>query len=259
MSDMTIKVFENAEFGAVRTDIDENGKLLFCAKDIAVALGYTNTNKAINDHCKGVTKRYLLSAGGKQLASFIPEGDVYRLIAGSKLPTAVQFEHWLFDEVVPSIRKHGAYMTPEMIEQVLMNPDTIIKLATDLKNERAERLRLEQVNAVLEPKASYYDAILASPNSVTVTQIAKDYGMSAVKFNTLLHDLGIQYKASDGQWVLYQIYANECYTQSVTSYDSKGNSHMYTRWTQKGRLFLYNKLKDNGILPRRDEDMEEDI
>ena len=94
---------------------------------------------------------------------------------------------------------------------------------------------------------------------MTATQIAKDYGMSAIKFNTLLHDLGIQYKGSDGQWLLYQKYADECYTQSVTSYDTKGNSHMHTRWTQKGRLFLYNMLKDNDILPRRDEEMEETI
>lgn len=258
MSDMTIKVFENAEFGTVRTAII-NGEPWFVANDVCKALEIDATATRRLDDDEKNTLRLTQGTSGNPNVTIVNESGLYNLVLGSRKPEAKAFKRWITHDVIPSIRKHGAYMTPEMIEQVLMNPDTIIKLATDLKNERAERLRLEQVNAVLEPKASYYDAILASPNSVTVTQIAKDYGMSAVRFNTLLHDLGIQYKASDGQWVLYQIYANECYTQSVTSYDSKGNSHMHTRWTQKGRLFLYNKLKDNGILPRRDEDMEEDI
>ena len=106
--DKDLIVFNNPEFGEMRT-LDENGKALFCAKDVAVALGYTNPARAINDHCKGVTKRYLLTAGGKQLTNFIPEGDIYRLAASSELPGADKFESWVFDEVLPTIRKTGTY------------------------------------------------------------------------------------------------------------------------------------------------------
>lgn len=263
MDDMSIKVFENAEFGTVRTVIIDN-EPWFVGKDVAQALGYGQGKSLANavakhvcDEDKGVTE--MMTPGGKQNVIVINESGMYALVFGSKLESAQRFKHWVTSEILPSIRKHGAYITPAMIEKVLLNPDTIIKLVTELKEEREECQRLERINTLLEPKASYYDVILASPNSVTVTQIVKDYGMSAVKFNQLLHDLVIQYKASDGQWVLYQIYANECYTQSMTSYDTKGNAHMHTRWTQKGRLFLYNKLKNNGILPRRDEESEETI
>ena len=97
-----LQIFKNTEFGEVRT-IEENGKVLFCGSDCAKALGYTNSRKALGDHCKGVTKRSTLTAGGKQEMSFISEGDLYRLITHSKLPSAEKFESWVFDEVLPSI------------------------------------------------------------------------------------------------------------------------------------------------------------
>ena len=101
-----IQIFKNEQFGQIRT-IDENGKVLFCAKDVAEALGYSNTRDAINRHCKGVVKRDAPTSSGKQSMSFIPEGDIYRLAASSELPGADAFESWIFDEVLPSIRKHG--------------------------------------------------------------------------------------------------------------------------------------------------------
>ena len=104
-----LQVFRNEQFGEVRT-VEDGGKILFCGSDCAKALGYTNPSKALGDHCKGVTKRYTLTAGGKQAVSFIPEGDLYRLITHSKLPAAEKFESWVFDEVLPSIRKHGGYI-----------------------------------------------------------------------------------------------------------------------------------------------------
>lgn len=128
-----LKIFEKKEFGVVRA-IEIDGKPFFVAKDVAVSLGYKNPNKAINDHCKEVTKRYLIdSMGRKQEANFISQGDVYRLAAKSELEGAEEFESWIFDEVLPDIQNHGAYMTPETLEAALCNPDTIIQIATALK------------------------------------------------------------------------------------------------------------------------------
>lgn len=116
-----VKIFENEEFGKVRT-IEENGKVLFCGKDVATALGYINPRKAISDHCKGVTKRDILTTGGKQRVSFIPDGDVYRLIAHSHLPAAEHFESWIFDEVLPTIRRTGKYKIVKPDSYMIENP-----------------------------------------------------------------------------------------------------------------------------------------
>ena len=114
-----LQIFKSDKFGEIRTLEDESGKVLFCGSDVAKALGYTNPNKAINDHCRAITKRYTPISGKMQEINFIPEGDVYRLITHSKLPAAQQFESWVFDEVIPSIRRNGAYMTDSTLEQAL--------------------------------------------------------------------------------------------------------------------------------------------
>lgn len=133
-----LKIFEKEEFGSVRT-IEENGKVLFCGKDVAEALGYSNPRDALSKHCRGVAKRDTLTAGGMQSFSFIPEGDVYRLITHSKLPGAERFERWVFDEVLPTIRRHGMYATDDLLN----DPDLAIKAFTALKEER-ERNKLLQ-------------------------------------------------------------------------------------------------------------------
>ena len=116
-----LMIFNNPEFGEIRT-IEEDGKVLFCGSDVARALGYKNPTKAIADHCKGtVERRTNDSLGRQQNMKFIPEGDIYRLAAKSELPGAERFERWIFDEVLPSIRKHGAYMTPETLEAAILN------------------------------------------------------------------------------------------------------------------------------------------
>lgn len=198
-----LQVFNNDQFGEIRT-IEENGNVLFCGSDVAKALGYTNPNKAINDHCRAITKRSTHISGKFQDINFIPEGDVYRLITHSKLPSAEKFEHWGFDEVLPSIRKHGMYAVDELIE----NPDLAIAALTALKEERVKTARLETTVAVQEqqiaemkPKASYYDLILNCKDLVSIGKIAKDYGKSAQWLNTLLHDKGIQYKQGN-IWLL---------------------------------------------------------
>jgi prophage antirepressor-like protein len=246
-----IQIFNNSEFGDIRT-IMEGGKVLFCSSDVANALGYSNSRDAVSRHCRGVVKRDALTEGGIQLINFISEGDVYRLITHSRLPGAERFEKWVFDEVLPTIRRHGVYA----MDELLANPDVMIAALQELKTEREKCRTLELENAQnrqligeLTPKASYHDLILQCKATVPVTQIAKDYGMSGKAFNSLLHKLGIQYRLWD-TWLLYQKFADKGYTQSRTYYISPDHSTTHTYWTQKGRLFLYDLLKSkHGILP----------
>lgn len=254
-----LQIFRSEDFGNIRT-AEENGKILFCGSDVAKALCYTNPNKAINDHCRAITKRSAPISGKIQEINFIPEGDVYRLITHSKLPTADKFEKWVFDEVLPSIRRHGAYMTEKTLEEAILNPDYLLKLAQALKDETDKRKALEgknkaqeQIIMELKPRADYTDRILRNKGLVTITQIAKDYGMSGQAMNALLNNLCIQYKSASGQWLLYAKYQNKGYTHSKTidivRSDGRSDIVMETKWTQKGRLFLYEKLKTAGLLP----------
>lgn len=138
-----LMIFNNPEFGAVRT-IEEDGRVLFCGSDVAKSLGYKRPNDAISAHCRGTVKRRITdSIGREQEMNFIPEGDIYRLAAKSELPGAERFERWIFDEVLPSIRRHGAYMTPETLEAAILNPDVMIRLCTALKGEQDRRKALE--------------------------------------------------------------------------------------------------------------------
>lgn len=168
-----LQVFKNEKFGTVRT-ITENGRTLFCAKDIANALGYKDTTNAIKQHCRGVVKRHLIDGlGRKQETNFIYEGDIYRLAAKSQIPGADEFERWIFDEVLVSVNHHGAYMTPEAIEQALLNPDTLIKLATTLKEEREQRMALAAKIEEDAPATNLGYAVTAADDSILVREMAK--------------------------------------------------------------------------------------
>lgn len=246
-----VQTFKNTEFGEVKT-IEENGEVLFCAKDVATALGYKDTINAIKSHCKGVVKRHHLSNGGEQEMSFIPESDLYRLAFGSKLAAAERFTDWVTKDVLPSIRKHGAYMTPDTLENMISSPEFGIRLLTALKDEREKSARLAAQIESDRPKIDYYNTILQCKDAIPISVIAKDYGMSAAQMNKRLNELGIQYKQG-GVWLLYQKYADQGYTNSSTFYfineDGDKHSKVHTRWTQKGRLFLYDALKDAGVVP----------
>lgn len=265
-----LQIFNSPEFGQVRT-LAIDGEPWFVGKDIAVALGYSNPRKAMTDHVdpedKGVTKCDTL--GGSQEMTVINESGLYSLIMSSKLPTAKKFKHWVTSEVLPAIRKHGGYLTPEKVEEALLNPDTLIKLAQRLKEETAARKNAEleaagykQILGELKPKADYTDRILASKGTVPTTAIAKDYGMSAAAFNRLLHEYGVIYKIGK-QWFLYAKYQAKGYTHSKTfafrHSDGRPDCNIQTEWTQKGRLFLYEFLKGKKFLPIIEQDDEEAV
>jgi anti-repressor protein len=167
-----IKIFENSEFGSVRT-VEENGNVLFCGSDVAKALGYARPNDAISSHCRATVKHSTLISGKMQEINYIPEGDVYRLITHSKLPSAERFEHWVFDDVLPSIRKHGTYMTDSVIEQALTDPDFLIKLATELKTEREKRKALEVKAEQDKSKVLFADAVATAKTSILIGDLAK--------------------------------------------------------------------------------------
>jgi len=249
---MELQVFNNAEFGSVRTAM-VNGEVMFVGKDVATILGYSNTRDAISKHVddedKGVAKCDTL--GGSQDLMFINESGLYSLILSSKMPAAKKFKRWVTSEVLPAIRKHGMYAIDELID----NPDLAIAALTQLKEERERNKKLLETVAIqgqqileMQPKVTYYDLILQNQGTVSITQIAKDYGMSGRRLNKLLHELGIQYKLGK-TWILYQDYAECGYTHSRTYDIDETKCVMHTYWTQKGRLFLYDLLKAEGYYP----------
>lgn len=254
-----LKIFENEQFGKIRT-VEIDSTPYFVGKDVAEILGYSNSRKALIDHVDeedkidGVTIRD--SIGREQRPVFINESGLYSLILSSKLPKAKEFKCWVTSEVLPAIRKHGVYA----VDEVLENPDMLISALQALKEEKAKAKRLSETIAVqeqqiseLKPKASYYDVVLNCKDLVSVTEIAKDYGKSGKWLNEKLHELGIQFKQGGKIWLLYQKYAQRGYTstktQTYNSNDGEVHTKVHTYWTQKGRLFIYDKLKAEGILP----------
>jgi anti-repressor protein len=264
-----LQIFQNPQFGEIRT-ITEDGVTLFCAKDVAVALGYKRPADAITAHCKGSVIRRLPTNGGEQDMKFIPEGDIYRLAARSELPGADAFERWIFDEVLPSIRKHGGYiagqrdMTPEelMAAAVLVADKKIREMETEKQRLKEDKLALEKENerqrqeiADFQPMRQYLDTILSSTGVLATTQIAADYGLSAKQLNRILHEEGIQ-RNVNGQWILYRRHMGKGYTKSATlciqHTHREPETKLHTYWTQKGRVMIHNILTRRGILALMD-------
>ncbi|WP_053016996.1 phage antirepressor [Staphylococcus haemolyticus] len=247
-----IKIFNFGDLPVRTTTVDNEP--YFVGNDVAQILGYEDYRGAINKKVDGDDKlrSQIDHAGQKRNVTLINESGLYSLIFSSKLESAKRFKRWVTSEVLPSIRKHGIYATDNVIENTLNNPDYIINILTEYKKEREHNLLLQQQVGELKPKADYYDQILKSKKLITVNAIAKDYGMSAQALNKILHDLKVQFKQS-GQWLLYAKYHDKGYTSSephkYTKKDGTEDFKLHTKWTQKGRIFLYNLLKDNDILP----------
>lgn len=201
----------------------------------------------------------------------VNEPGLYTLVLGSRKPEAKAFKRWITHEVIPDIRQYGMYATSDFLDKALGNPDNWIRMLTEYsavkkENETLKLKTVEQKEVIesqnnqitlMKPKASYYDLVLQTKNAVNITTIAKDYGLSAATLNKKLHDYGVQYKQG-GTWLLYQQYADMGYTKTRTGvYTNKAGEEyasVHTRWTQKGRMFIYEILKEHGILPKMEEE-----
>ena len=232
-----MEIFKNPEFGNVRV-IDEDGKYLFCGTDVAAALGYSNPRDAIIRHCRYVVKRdapHPQSLDRKISMTFIPEGDLYRLIVHSKLPSAERFERWVFDEVLPSIRKHGAYITREKLWEVATSPEALLKLCSDLLAEREKNAALREDNARLQGKAVYYDLFIDLRHSTNLRTTAKELDVPERRFVRFLLERRYVYRTPSGCVLPYAKGSNEglfC----VKDFCRNGHTGSYTLVTPKGKL-----------------------
>lgn len=246
------------ESSEVRT-IQKNGEPWWVLADVCRVLDLSNPSKVADRLEPDEKANFELGLRGGA-TNCINESGLYAVILRSDKPKAKPFRRWVTNEVLPSIRKHGAYMTDQTLERALTSPDFLIELATQLKAEQAQRKQLETTVAVqnqqiaeLQPKASYYDVVLNCKDLISIGKIAKDYGWSAQKLNEYLHKHGVQYKQGK-TWLLYQDYAGMGYTSTKTHvyHGDDGREHAaepHTYWTQKGRLFIYDLLKSDGIYP----------
>ena len=233
-----IQIFQNQEFGAIRTISNEQGEPLFCAKDVAVALGYKLARKAVQDHVdKGdVLKWNTPTTSGNQLMTYINESGLYALILSSKLDSAKRFKHWVTSEVLPSIRKQGGYMVarPDESDEVIM--------ARALQIMQATLQRRDEQIAQLKPRADYADHVLDSISCFTVTQIGKELGMTGHDLNVLLCSHKIQYVQS-GQYLLYADYARQglAKNRNFEYHTAEGElkTRTYLVWTERGRDFIH--------------------
>lgn len=238
--DNKIEIFKNEQFGEVRT-ILEGEKVLFCAADVAKALGYTNPNKAVNDHCRAITKRSTPISGKVQSINFIPEGDVYRLIIRSKLPAAEKFELWVFDEVIPTIRKTGGYMTDSLLERIQKEPAVIVEFAQALILEKNRVKALECELNTAKPKADYYDTFINPDDCTNIRTTAKELKIPERKFVKFLLNEGYLFRSPSGQLLPYNKKSNEGlfivrdfvtfrYTGSQTYFTPKGKNVIRIRY-----------------------------
>ena len=234
---MKNQIFKSKEFGQIRTCM-MNGETYFVGKDVAEALGYKRPEDAMAQHVENedsVKHRVLDRNGKSRITTIINESGLYSLILSSKLESAKRFKRWVTSEVLPAIRKNGRY---ELEQKIVETEMQCCKLEATLISQK--------------PLTDYARTILNSTQTVTVTQIAQDYGFGPVRFNQLLAHLHIQHKVG-GQWILYAPFLHCGYVQSFSSYfvkpDGEVQVKVHTRWTQSGRLFLYEELKKAGILP----------
>lgn len=256
-----VQIFNNPQFGNIRTSGTPDNPL-FCLSDVCKALHLSASHVKERLSEDVVSTDTLKTAGGMQKMNFINEDGLYDVILDSRKPEAKVFRKWVTSEVLPSIRKTGSYYVTTAIPD-FTNPAEAARAwaeqyeLKELEAKRADEaesqvLELSHEIEAMKPKVSYYDMILANKSTVVITQIAQDYGMSAIRFNQTLFELRIQHKVNE-QWILYAEYINQGYVQSkpvtITLNDGTQKIKYNTEWTQKGRLFLYAELKKHNILP----------
>ena len=273
--EQAIHIFSNPQFGEIRTAGTADNPM-FCLADVCSAIGIANARnvktRLDEDDVRLVDTTDNL--GRAQQVTFVTESGLYDVIIRSDSESAKPFRKWVTGEVLPSIRKTGGYIaaTNDMTDEEIMAKALLVAQSTiERRDQRIKELetannqqqaRLEQASCkisemskdidVMKPKAEYYDMILNNKSTVLTTSIAQDYGMTAIAFNKVLSDLGIQRKVA-GQWILYTQYIKKGYMQSkpitITRRSGMKEVKYNSEWTQAGRIFLYGILKKNGILP----------
>ena len=265
-----VRIFENKQLGSIRV-LGTYDKPLFNFSDACNMLGYKNNREALRKHVEpeDVTKRDTLTKGGLQPMTYVTEAGLYCLIFGSKVEGAKEFKKWVTNEVLPSIRKTGSYemdkpsyqiedgikraerwIEEEKQRQALMLENKEQK--KQLEENSKEIVALSSTITQMQPKVTYFDVMIKNKSTSVITSMAQDYGMSAQAFNKKLNELGIQHKVA-GQWVLYRQYLDKGYVNSepitITHNDGSQTIKYLSKWTQRGRFFLYGFLKANGVLP----------
>lgn len=246
-----IQIFNNPEFGEVRT-LEENGAVLFCGTDIARALGYQNPSRDVQRHCKKPVSRCTTdSVGRQQDMLFIPEPDLYRLVFSSKLPAAEQFTDWVTNEILPNVRRHGAYMTPETLEAAIYDPDYLLRVITVLKEETDRRKALEAANAslaaeneIMAPKAEYFDQLCERNTLTNFRETAKELGVKPKKFNTFLIDKKYIYLDQNNNLMPYEQRNNGLFEVKEVFCKHNGWSGPQTLVTPKGRETFRRLIRD---------------
>jgi len=265
MNELTVFNYEGKNIRTVQRD----GETWWVLKDICDVLELSNPSMIADrldedEQMKVDPKQYLGSRSNEPI-TVISESGLYNVILLSRKPEAKKFKRWVTHEVLPAIRKHGLYATDEL----LANPDFLIKALQELKAARAQNAQLvttikvqTQQIAEMKPKASYYDVILNCKDAVAISVIAKDYGKLGKWLNKYLHKLGVQYRQGD-IWLLYQKYAEKgltcTKTHSFLANDGTVHSNIHTYWTQKGRIFIYELLKGHGILPLIEQNLQAEV
>ena len=181
-----LQIFNSPEFGQIRT-IERGGEPWFVGKDVAEALGYANARNAVPDHVDDEDKlrTQIEYAGQKREVTLINESGLYSLVLSSKLPGAKQFKRWITSEVIPSIRKHDAYMTPDKLEEVLLSPDTLIQLAQNLKDEQEKRKALQEQVEAQRPAVLFAGAVETSKSSILIGELAKILKQNGIKIGPI--------------------------------------------------------------------------
>ncbi len=229
-----IQIFENPEFGEVRTMLDEKCDVLFCATDVAKALGYSNPNKAVLDHCRGITKRDTPTSSAIQQINYIFEPDVYRLIVKSKLPAAEKFEVWLFEEVLPAIRKHGMYFTKDTVADIFNDPYKFKTAMEGFLAEFEKNKKLEKELAVAKPKVEYYDRLIDTDTLVNFRNAAKELEIKPSLYIQVLLAKGYLYRSTKGNLYPYQQFVEGGLFQ-IKEFFRNNYAGTYTLLTPRGR------------------------
>ena len=252
-----MKVFESQEFGTVRLAWEAD-RILFSATDSARALGYANPYAAVKRHCRApLTKREVVTQSMNQYGavkdqtvemSFITEGDLYRLIVHSKLPSAERFERWVFDEVLPSIRKHGAYMTDSVLEQVMENPDTIYSLAEQLLEDKVRCEELTRQLKDARPKAEYFDSFIRADGCICIRYCGKEFGIPQNTFVKLMLEHKYLYRDQKNRLMPFADKQARGFFIVRDFYTPNGVLGQQTLVTCKGKEHIRRQLKKWGII-----------